>query len=68
MLYDAVSDAEVQLIVTCPLPAAARTPVGAEGGEVVMKIAIMIASVTPVVETEPMAVVVLFGSYLVSIS
>ena len=41
---------------------------GADGGEVVMKIAIMIASVTPVVETEPMAVVVLFGSYLVSIS
>ena len=68
MLYDVASDTEAHVIVICPSPADAVTPVGAEGGEVVMKIAITIASVTPVVETEPMAVVMLLGSYLVSIS
>src|SRR3990170_8955 len=47
MLYDVASDTEVQLILTCPLPAVADTPVGADGAEPNVILSLELADIFP---------------------
>ena len=47
MLYDVASDTEVQLTLTCPFPASAVTPVGADGAETKVILSLELADTFP---------------------
>ena len=48
-MYDAASDTEVHVIVTCPFPGDADTPVGADGAEPV----VVVGSILPPTPESP---------------